>query len=238
VSNASAVSAKIADIKKAFESEFEAKVRARLIAVDTPQKADQVRAQALADPNAFGELSKKNTVEPGVAAAYGVIPPIRRHLGDPSLEKVAFSLKPGQISEVVHVANMFYILKCEEIMPQQFLSSQQLAEQQARVKEKIKENKLRASASDFFEKKKKEAKDPEKDKEKKNDFTNGSGIQDRVGSTNLQRGKGTIFLIDRRTHTVIWSLYSPSKSTNASDVHRNAEAITKRLAVAVKEVRQ
>ncbi|HMC12494.1 MAG TPA: peptidylprolyl isomerase, partial [Pirellulaceae bacterium] len=147
-----------ADIKKAFESEFGAKVRARLIAVDTPQKADQVRAQALADPNAFGELSKKNTVEPGVAAAYGVIPPIRRHLGDPSLEKVAFSLKPGQISEVVHVANMFYILKCEEIMPQQFLSSQQLAEQQARVKEKIKENKLRASASDFFEKKKKEAK--------------------------------------------------------------------------------
>jgi len=90
----------------------------------------------------------------------------------------------------------------------------------------------------YPEEKKKEEKDPEKDKDKKNDFTNGSGIQDRVGSTNLQRGKGTIFLIDRRTHTVIWSLYSPSKSTNASDVHRNAEAITKKLAVAVKEVRQ
>ena len=53
---------------------------------------------------------------------------------------------------------MYYILKCEEIMPQQFLSSQQLAEQQARMKEKIKENKLRVSAAEFFEKKKKEAK--------------------------------------------------------------------------------
>src|SRR6476659_11090680 len=42
-------------------------------------------------------------------------------------------------------------------MPQQFLSSQQLAEQQARMKDKIKENKLRSSAADFFEKKKKEA---------------------------------------------------------------------------------
>src|SRR5262249_31724939 len=107
-----------ADMKKAFESEFGPKVRARLIAVTSPQKADQVRAAAVADPNAFGELSKKNTDEPGVAAAYGVIPPIRRHLGDPHLEQVAFSLKPGQISEVVHVANMYYILKCEEILPQ------------------------------------------------------------------------------------------------------------------------
>jgi parvulin-like peptidyl-prolyl isomerase len=53
---------------------------------------------------------------------------------------------------------MFYILKCEEIMPQQFLSSQQMAEQQARMKDKIKENKLRTSAADFFEARKKEAK--------------------------------------------------------------------------------
>src|SRR5207247_7052998 len=146
------------DIKKAFESEFGSKVRARLIAVEKQDKAEQVRAQALADPNSFGELSKKNTVEPGIAAAYGVIPPIRRHLGDAQLEAVAFALKPGQISEVVHVANMFYILKCEEILPQQYLSSQQLAEQQARMKDKIKENKLRASAAEFFEKRKTEAK--------------------------------------------------------------------------------
>lgn len=146
-----------ADIKKAFESEFGSKVRARLIAVDKQDKANQVRAQALADPSSFGELSKKNTVEPGIASAYGVIPPIRRHLGDPQLEAVAFNLKPGQISEAVKVADMYYILKCEEILPQQFLSSQQLAEQQSRMKEKIKENKLRVSAADFFEKKKKEA---------------------------------------------------------------------------------
>jgi hypothetical protein len=52
---------------------------------------------------------------------------------------------------------MYYILKCEEIMPQQYLSNQQLVEQQSRMKDRIKENKLRASAADFFEKKKKEA---------------------------------------------------------------------------------
>lgn len=147
-----------ADMKKALESEFGAKVRCRLIAVDTPQKANEARAKVLADPNSFGEVSKNYTVEPGVAAAYGVIPPIRRHLGDPELERVAFALKPGQISEVVHVANMFYVLRCEEIMPQQYLTTQQQAEQQGRMKERIKENKLRVTAADFFEKKKKEAK--------------------------------------------------------------------------------
>ena len=147
-----------ADMKKAFESEFGPKVRARLIAVDTPQKAAQLRAQAISDPSKFGELSKNHTVEPGVAAAMGVIPPIRKHLGDPELERVAFALKPGQISEVVHVANMYYILKCEELMPQQFLSTQQMAEQQSRMQEKLKENKLRTSAAEFFEKRKAEAK--------------------------------------------------------------------------------
>jgi parvulin-like peptidyl-prolyl isomerase len=145
------------DMKQAFESEFGAKVRARLIAVDSPQKAQEARAAAVADPKSFGELSKKYTIEPGIAAAYGVIPPIRRHLGDAHLEQVAFNLKPGQISEVVHVANMFYILKCEEVLPPQYMSSQQLTEQQARLKEKLREAKLRTSASEFFENCKKQA---------------------------------------------------------------------------------
>lgn len=139
------------EIKKAFESEFGAKVRARLIAVSKMADAEQIRAAAVANPNAFGELSKKHSEDPGVAAAYGVIPPIRMHLGDANLERVAFALKPGQVSEVVTVANMHYILKCEEQIPQQFISSQHLAEQQARLKEKIKEAKLRAAASQFFD---------------------------------------------------------------------------------------
>jgi len=77
--------------------------------------------------------------------------------------------------------------------------------------------------------------DKDKDKDKKTDH---AGNSSKVGSTNLQRGKGTIFLVDRRTHTVLWSIYSPSKSTSAPDVHRNAELIAKKLALAVKEVKQ
>ena len=76
-----------ADMKKAFESEFGSKVR---LPVDRRRYAAEGRSGAGRRPSpiptSFGEMSKKNTVEPGVAAAYGVIPPIRRHLGDPQLE--------------------------------------------------------------------------------------------------------------------------------------------------------
>ena len=88
----------------------------------------------------------------------------------------------------------------------------------------------------YPEEKKKAEKDADKDKDKDKDKK--SGATTRVGSTNLQRGKGTIFLIDRRTHTILWSIYSPSRSMQAKDVNRNADSIARKLALAVKEVKQ
>ena len=145
------------ELKRAFESEFGAKVRARMIAVATKQKADQVYAQAVANPASFGELAKLHCEDPSVASAYGVIPPIRRHLGDANLEQVAFNLKPGQVSHVVQVANKYYILKCEEQIPQQYVSTQQLAEYQKQLSDRIRENKLRAAAAQFFDEMQKSA---------------------------------------------------------------------------------
>ena len=139
------------EIKKAFDSEFGRKVRARLIAVSKKDVAEKLRAQAAANPASFGELSKNHSEDPGVAAAYGVIPPIRMHLGDANLERIAFSLKPNEISPVIQVANMYYVIKCEEQIDSQIISSQQLAQQQARLRDKIKETKLRVAATNFFD---------------------------------------------------------------------------------------
>ena len=139
------------ELRKAFDSEFGPKVKARLIATDNQQSAAQARQAAIANPANFGELSKQFSSDPGVASAYGVIPPIRKNLGDANLEQVAFSLQPGQISQVVNVANMYYVLKCEEQLPQQRLTSQQQVEQEARLRERIKENKLRVAAGQYFD---------------------------------------------------------------------------------------
>jgi len=145
------------ELRKGFESEFGPKVKARLIATDNQQKAAEAQRLAAANPKQFGELSKQHSTDPGVASAYGVIPPIRKNLGDANLERVAFSLQPGQVSQVVNVANMYYVLLCEEHLPQQHLTSQQQAQQQARIREKIKENKLRIAAGDFFDNVRKQA---------------------------------------------------------------------------------
>jgi parvulin-like peptidyl-prolyl isomerase len=158
------------ELKKAFESEFGPRVRARLIAVTSKAKADQARAEAIANPTTFGELSKNYSDEAGVASSYGVIPPIRKHLGDPNIERIAFALKPGQVSEVVQVANMYYILKCEEQIQGQLIASQHLAEQQKRLEEKLRENKMRIAAAQMMEQVEKAAQieivftDPEKSK--------------------------------------------------------------------------
>ncbi len=139
------------ELKKAFESEFGARVRCRLIAVSSKQKADQAYAEANANPATFGELSKKYSEEPGIASAYGVIPPIRKNLGDPNLERAAFGLKVGQISQPIQVANMYYVLKCEEHIQQQFIAGPQMAEQQKRLEERIRENKMRIAAAQMME---------------------------------------------------------------------------------------
>jgi parvulin-like peptidyl-prolyl isomerase len=146
------------DLQKAFEAEFGPRVRARLIAVSSKQKADQLRAEAVANPNAFGELSKNNTEDAGIASSFGVMPPIRKHVGDSALEQVAFALKPGEISQVVQVANMYYILKCEEQLPAQYIASQHIAEQQKRLEERIREGKMRVAAAQLMEQLQKSAK--------------------------------------------------------------------------------
>jgi parvulin-like peptidyl-prolyl isomerase len=139
------------ELKKAFDAEFGPRVRARLIAVTTRQEAEQARQKAVADPTKFGEISKEHSDEAGVASSYGVIPPIRKNLGDPNIERAAFALKPGGISEIIQVANMYYILKCEEQIQGQLVASQHLAEQQKRMEEKIRENKMRIAAAQMME---------------------------------------------------------------------------------------
>ena len=42
-------------------------------------------------------------------------------------------------------------------------------------------------------------------------------------------GKGTVFLVDPKTHHVLWSAYKPSRSSNSDDVNRTASDIVSRL---------
>ncbi|HPT24889.1 MAG TPA: hypothetical protein PLZ95_00620 [Bryobacteraceae bacterium] len=54
----------------------------------------------------------------------------------------------------------------------------------------------------------------------------------RMGA--LSRGKGTIFLVDRKSSQVLWSAYVRPKSSSPRDLDRAAKTIADRIAASVK----
>ena len=140
------------ELRQAFESEYGTKVKVRMISVSSRQKAEQVRQLALANPEKFGDLAKEHSEDANSAGARGLIPPIRKHLGQQELEKVAFSLKEGEISPLVQVANQYLILRCEKHLPETYISSQNLKPIQDQLHDQIRDQKLRTAASELFKK--------------------------------------------------------------------------------------
>jgi parvulin-like peptidyl-prolyl isomerase len=129
-----------------------------LIAVSTKAKADQIHQEVLAQPDRFGDIAKEKSEDPNSAAARGQIPPIRKHLGDEMVERAAFSLKEGEISPVIFAANQYLILKCEKQLPESYVSSTQIKQIEAKLRDQIHDNKLRSAAAGLFQKLQSQAK--------------------------------------------------------------------------------
>jgi hypothetical protein len=66
-----------------------------------------------------------------------------------------------------------------------------------------------------------------KDDEKKDDKKDGlvMGAAPRVGSSTIGRGKGTIFLVDRKTRNVLWSMTRQPKHSGTGEMVNHARKI-------------
>lgn len=135
------------ELQRAYQTEFGPAVRARLIVVDDPQLAQQIHAQAQANPDEFPRLAMDHSKDINSASIGGLIQPIRPHVGDPAIEKEVFRLKPGQVSSIVRVGNQYAILKCDGHVPARNVP---LAQVQDELVTSIKEEKLREKANDLF----------------------------------------------------------------------------------------
>jgi parvulin-like peptidyl-prolyl isomerase len=136
------------ELAEAYESQFGPAVKARLIAVGSQQKAKKLLAQAKANPEEFGALARNHSDDINSASANGLIQPIRKHLGDPQLEQVAFNLKPGEISPIVEVGNQFILLKCDAVMDAVEVDHKRY---DPLLIEAIKDRKLRSAATETFQ---------------------------------------------------------------------------------------
>jgi parvulin-like peptidyl-prolyl isomerase len=121
-----------------------------MIAAQTRSQAEQLRAEAVAQPDNFEALAKDKSEDENSAAARGLIPPVRRHVGDPNIEQLVFSLKPGEISRVLEAAGQFLIFKCERHLPPRELNEADKQHVLAQLKERVADQKLRLAASELF----------------------------------------------------------------------------------------
>jgi parvulin-like peptidyl-prolyl isomerase len=131
-------------LKKAHEAQFGQAVKCRLIVVQDRQLADQLQRQLTAQPADFPRLAMQHSVDVNSASIGGLIQPIRRHVGDPTIERAVFSLQQGQISPVIPVGEQFAILKCEGQVPARNVPLESVREE---LSEQIREDKVRDVAN-------------------------------------------------------------------------------------------
>ena len=126
------------ELKKAFESEFGPRVRARLIAVDE-------QAEGRPGPCWPRPIANPASVRRGVEGQQRRGRRRRRASASSRRSASTWAIRtssgsrspssPGRFPRSIQVANMYYILKCEEQIQGQLIASQHLAEQQKRLEE-------------------------------------------------------------------------------------------------------
>lgn len=103
------------DLREGFESNFGSRVEILAIVLSDQRTAQKVWDLARNNPTDefFGNLAEQYSVEPVSQSNFGKVPPIRKHGGQPALEKEAFSLKPGELSGIVATGDKFIIMRCQ-----------------------------------------------------------------------------------------------------------------------------
>jgi parvulin-like peptidyl-prolyl isomerase len=137
-------------IEARMDSEFGPKVQVRAIALNDETRARQVLAMAEANPEQFSRLAIDYSVDANSASVGGLLPPLRRNMGEPVLEQAAFALTPGAISPVISLADQFIILKCERQYPASELTEEQAAIARQRIADELREASLGDAAADMF----------------------------------------------------------------------------------------
>ncbi|MCH8839216.1 MAG: peptidylprolyl isomerase [Planctomycetes bacterium] len=135
------------EVQQEFEHQYGEMIQARLIAVGSIELAEKLHAQLTAEPDKFARLAIEHSIDINSASVGGLIQPIRRHVGDETIEREAFSLQKGQVSSILPVAEQFVILKCEGRIPPRNVDR---AKVEPQIVENIKDEKLRDVAQTLF----------------------------------------------------------------------------------------
>jgi hypothetical protein len=106
------------DVQKAFETHYGPKVQCRMILIRNREDRHRFDLWARVSKSAeeFDREARQQEVQ-FLAAKGGEVPPISRHCGDERIERQAFSLKPGEVSQLIDTPDGVIILKCVGHLP-------------------------------------------------------------------------------------------------------------------------
>jgi len=109
------------DISKGYEAYYGDKVDCRLIMWPKNERAIAMKMHPLIhDSESEFDRVARSQASPTLAAVGGKIEPIGKHTaGNPELEKAAFSLQPGELSQLIETPEGFVVLKCVRRIPPQ-----------------------------------------------------------------------------------------------------------------------
>lgn len=145
------------ELQAAYETWYGPAVEARMIVCKSEDKAHTVHAQATREPGEFGRLAKEHSEDVPTARNYGQIMPIRRHLGDEQIERAAFELEEGQVSDVIPAAGQYVIVKCEKHVPSRMENYKLEGSVKEQLERTLREKKERVAATEVFEELRKNA---------------------------------------------------------------------------------
>ena len=61
------------------------------------------------------------------------------------------------------------------------------------------------------------------------DKKNGADLSGGARVSSVGRGRGTFFIVDRKSHTVLWSIYQEPKDSTPSELTKTAQKVVRRL---------
>src|SRR5262245_38751024 len=145
------------DLQNAFEARYHEKVECRMIVL---RKEDRNRwamfwEQASKGEAEFDKLARAQFLA-DVASQAGKVPPIHKHFGDPRIEKEAFRLQDGQISQLLEMPDgTCVILKRDRLIPAD--TTKQIADVRLDLHREITEEKVSIEASKLLQRLRQEA---------------------------------------------------------------------------------
>jgi hypothetical protein len=117
--------------------------------LDSQRRAQEVwqLARQNPTPDKIGDLAEQYSVDPTSRTLRGEVPPIQKNGGQPALERQVFSLKPGELSGIVQIADRFMVILCEGYTAASQVS---FAEVRSELYDDIHEKKQRIEMSRYF----------------------------------------------------------------------------------------